>query len=305
MSTHPNRTLLVTGASGHLGRRVVELLLEAGETGIIAASRTPEKLVGWPTDRVEVRYADFDDPVSLATAFTGVSRLLLISTDALGVPRLRLRQHQAAVSAAEQAGVSHVIYTSLTSPEPGTPVAIAPDHFGTETALSESTLGYTVLRNNIYMETLIGTVSQALGLGGTICKATGDGRAAYVSREDCARAAATALAEDFDGRRTLDVSGPEAVSQADVARIASELLGTPIVYQPQPLNALVDSMVHAGLPRPVAEVIASFDAGVAAGKFEGVSSAVGDLTGHPPTSAANFLAAHRAAFTAPTPSETH
>src|SRR5262249_19713219 len=138
-------TLLVTGASGHLGRRVLELLLEAGAGQIIAATRTPEKLADFAQRGVVVRHADFDDPASLAEAFKGAERLLLISTDAIGTPGLRIQQHTNAIKAAEEAGVSHVVYTSLINPEPGTPIAIAPDHYGTEQALAQSKLGFTVL----------------------------------------------------------------------------------------------------------------------------------------------------------------
>jgi NAD(P)H dehydrogenase (quinone) len=131
-------TLLVTGASGHLGRRVLELLLETQTGQIIATTRTPEKLADFAQRGVIVRQADFDDPASLVTAFTGADRLLLISTDVIGVPGLRIQQHTNAVKAAEEAEVSHVVYTSLINPEPGTPIAIAPDHYETELALAQS-----------------------------------------------------------------------------------------------------------------------------------------------------------------------
>lgn len=292
MTNNHQRTLLVTGASGHMGRRVVELLLEAQAGTIIAATRSPEKLADLSQQGVIVRHADFDDPASLAEAFAGVDRLLLISTDALGEPGLRLRQHQTAVKAAEAAGVNHVVYTSLVNPGPDSPVLIAPDHHGTEMALAASKLNWTVLRNNIYAEVLIPTLSQAAQTG-QLFSAAGQGKTAYVTREDCARAAAAALASDFDGRRTLNVTGPEALSRTDLATIATQLTGKPVAYIPLESEAMIQGMVGAGLPRFVAELLASFDTGIAQGKFSAVSNAAQELTGRQPAHMADFLTAHK------------
>src|SRR5207249_3678118 len=117
-ATH-HQTLLVSGASGYLGRRVIELLLASNAAQLIATTRSPDKLADLVARGVEVRQADFDDPASLATAFAGADRLLLISTDAVDSTDRRQVQHRTAIKAAEQAGVKHVAYTSLTRPEPG------------------------------------------------------------------------------------------------------------------------------------------------------------------------------------------
>lgn len=288
-------TLLVTGASGHLGRRVVELLLDSQAGTVVAATRTPAKLADFAARGAVVRPADFDDAASLKAAFAGVDRLLLISTDAVVVPGQRLQQHLNAVQAAEEAGVRHVVYTSLMNPEPGTPVKIAGDHYGTEQALAASSMGWTVLRENIYAEVLLGSLPQAVQTG-QLFAATGDGRVAFITREDCARAAAAALAAPFEGRRTLEITGPEALSRHDLARIASEISGQPVTYIPLELEAVIQGMIQAGLPRPLAEAYASFDAAVARGLFDKVSSAVEDLTGRRPTSVTEFLSDHRAAL---------
>ncbi|MCA9906548.1 MAG: SDR family oxidoreductase [Anaerolineae bacterium] len=287
--------MLVTGASGHLGRRVVELLLEKQAGRIIAATRTPEKLADFAAQGVIVRPADFDDPASLAAAFSGVDRLLLVSTDVLGEPGRRLTQHGNAVTAAEAAGVSHIVYTSIVNPGPDSPVFVAADHRGTEAAIMATGMGWTMLRNNIYAEMLPMTLNRAIQMG-SLFSAAGDGKTAYVTREDCARAAAAALAADFAGRRELDITGPEALSQADLAALASEISGRPVNYIRLPLQTLIDNMVSAGLPQPIAESYASFDAGAAQGKFEAVSNAVEELTGHKPMRIADFLAAERAAL---------
>ncbi len=296
MSEQKQPTLLVTGASGHLGRRVLELLLEAQAGSIIATTRTPDKLADFAARGVVVRHADFDNPDTLAEAFAGAERLLLISTDVVGVPGQRLNQHRSAIKAAEQAGVRHVVYTSLINPGPDSPVLLAPDHHGTENALAESGLGWTVLRENIYTEVLLGSLIQAVQFGG-LYNAAADGRAAYITREDCARAAAAALADPFEGRRTLDITGPEALSQTELAALASQISGRAINYVPLELETLIQNMENAGLPRPVAEIYASFDTAVGQGKFSHVTDNVQELTGRKPISVAEFLTANREALT--------
>lgn len=295
MSEKHQPTLLVTGASGHLGRRVVELLLESQAGTIIATTRTPEKLADFSKRGVIVRQADFDNPSSLVEAFAGADRLLLISTDALGVAGQRLNQHRNAVNAAEQAGVSHIVYTSLINPDPDSPVLLAPDHYGTESALAESKMGWTVLRENIYAEVLLGSLIQAVQLGG-LFNAAANGKAAYITREDCARAAAAALAASFEGRRILDITGSEALSQTEVVALANSISGTQLSYVPLELEILIQNMVDAGLPRPLAETFASFDTAVAQGKFSEVTTSVEELTGRKPISIAEFLTANRAAL---------
>jgi len=292
MSSNQKNTLLVTGASGHLGRRVLELLLETHKGTIIAATRTPEKLADFSQRGVVVRHADFEDQASLLQAFKGVDRLLLISTDALDVPGRRLNQHRNAIKAAEQAGVSHVVYTSIINPGPDSPVFVGPDHRGTEEALAATKMGWTALRENIYTEMLLMSLAQAFQTGKLI-NAIGDGKAAYITREDVARAAAVALTSSFDGRQTLDITGPEAVSQYEMAAIASKVAGREITYIPVELEALIQTMEANGLPRPLAEGYASFDAAIAQDKFSAVATTVEDLTGRKPISVADFLFTHR------------
>lgn len=294
MSMNDGPRLLVTGASGHMGRRVIELLLEANAGTILAATRSPEKLTGFAERGVNVRYANFDEADSLAKAFAGVDRLLLISTGSLE-PGMRIKQHLTAVKAAEDAGVKHVLYTSIIAAD-DTPVIFATDHAGTERALADSSMGWTILRNSIYMEVLVPTLRQAYQIGG-LYNAAGDGKLAYVAREDCARAAAAALASSFDGRRKLDVTGPDALSQAEVAATASDVTGKPLNYVPLELEAAIEGMVGAGLPRPAAETYASIDTAIAQGKFDTVSNTVEDLTGRKPVRFADFLAAHKAELT--------
>lgn len=293
MSKNDLPTLLVTGASGQLGRRVVELLLKA-DTGtvvadkVVATTRTPEKLTDLAEQGVIVRHADFNQPDSLREAFAGVDRLLLISTDSLEEPGLRVKQHQAAIKEAEAAGVSHVIYTSVVNPGPG---SVIPDHYETEQALAASELNWTILRNNLYADLLPGKIGPAIEMG-QLFSAAGDGRLAYISREDCAQAAAAALLSSFNGRRTLNITGPEALSTADLAALASKIANKSVTYVPLTKEELIKNMVAAGVPQPVAQFVAALDAATARGQFDVLSDDFAELTGHQPTAVADFLAAN-------------
>ena len=289
-------TLLVTGASGHLGRRVLEALLVAS-TGdrLVATTRTPDTLAEYEKRGVEVRKASFDDePAALARAFAGVDRLLLISTDALEKPGQRLAQHQRAITAAIAAGVKHVVYTSL-SRASESPVLFAPDHSGTEQALADSGLGYTVLRNNMYSDYVIPTAKHAVQSG--VLPAAGEGNGlAYVTREDCARTAAAALIAGNGRSQILEVGGPEVVTYAQLAQLLSELSGKPVKHLEVSLEAYTDGLRQAGVPAPMATVYASFQTAVAQGKHKDVTDAVKSLSGRAPTSLRDFLVENRGAW---------
>lgn len=295
MSHNQKPTLLVTGASGKLGQRVLELLLEAQAGPLIATTRTPEKLAAFAARGVTVRQADFDDLASLRQAFAGADRLLLISTDAVDGTDRRTKQHSNAVKVAAEVGVKHVIYTSLTRPEPGTPITLAPDHYATEQALAASSLDWTVLRNNVYTDGLLQSLPRAVATG-QLMAAAGTGGTGFVTREDCARAAAAALAAETTGRKILDVTGPAVVTHAELAQIAQEVTGRPVTYVPVPAEAMKAGIVSAGLPAFVAELIVSFDEATAQGVLAVSSSTVQELTGRPAQSVREFLTEQRAAL---------
>jgi NAD(P)H dehydrogenase (quinone) len=288
-------TLLVTGGSGQLGRRVLELLLEAGSGRLIATTRNPEKLADLAIRGVVVRQADFDDAGSLPSAFAGADQLLLISTDAVDKPGRRIAQHRGAVQAAVQAGVKHVVYTSLTRPEPGSPVTFAPDHYGTEQALAASPLGWTILRNNVYTDFLLRALPQAVATGKLVA-AAGEGGAGYVTREDCARAAAAALTSQGLDRKILDITGPAVVTHAELAKIASDLTGRPVAYVRAEPEELRKGLLAAGIPEVFADIVVSFDVARAKGTLAVVSDAVAELTGRAPMSVAAFLETQRVAL---------
>jgi NAD(P)H dehydrogenase (quinone) len=287
---------LVSGAGGHLGRRVVEILLER-KTGsrIVATTRKPDSLADLAARGVDVRRADFDDEASLPGAFAGVERALIVSTDIVDKPGHRLLQHQRAITAATAAGVKHLAYTSIINPQ-NSKIILSKDHADTETVLAKSGLGFTVLRDNIYANLLLGTVQRAVA-SGTLIDARGSGKVGYVTREDCAAIAAAVLIEPPQGNQIVDVTGPRSVGSVELAALVSELSGRKVVHQSIPLPALVDGMVQHGLPRPLAEVYASFDAGIAAGELDVASDSVLRFTGHAPQSLADFLRENKAAWT--------
>jgi NAD(P)H dehydrogenase (quinone) len=288
------RTLFVTGASGHLGRRVIELLLEKGGDKVVAGTRQREKLADLAAKGVEVRQADFDDPKGLEAALAGVDRVLIISTDAIDRPGRRLTQHQAAVGAAASAGVKHALYTSMPNPETS-PVVFAPDHLGTEQALKASGMSWTILRNCWYTEYLIPTLAPAVATG-TLAAATAQGGAPYVTREDCAQAAAAALASPDTSNKTWNITGPDLVTYSDLARLASELTERSVTYVAVTREERVAQLIAVGTPEPIAILLASSQMAVAQGAMGTPTTAVKELTGRGPMSVREFLSAHRAAL---------
>ncbi|MBX3514286.1 MAG: SDR family oxidoreductase [Xanthobacteraceae bacterium] len=287
-------TLLVTGASGQLGRRAVEILLEAKAGNVIAGTRDPSKIADLAAKGAEVRKVDFDDP-ALAESFKGVDRLLLISTDALDTPGKRLNQHKAAIAAAKKAGVKHIVYTSMPKPEPGSPIPFAPDHYGTEQALEASGIGWTVLRNGWYQENLLHSLPSALASGKWF-SAAGDGKVAHVAREDAAYAAAAALAATPQGNARYDITGAELLTTKEIAKLASEATGKPVEVVNVTDEQLTQGMIAAGMPAFLAPVFASFDTNTRKGNIAIASDAVQKLTGRTPRPLKQFFAANKEAL---------
>jgi len=293
--------LLVTGAAGHLGQLVIAHLLDTLKlpaSRIIATTRDPGKLAALAAKGVTVRKADFDDVASLTTAFAGAQRLLLISTDALDRPGHRLAQHKNAIAAATKAGVRHVVYTSMPMPE-DSPLLIAPDHLGTEQALAASPLSWTILRNCWYMENLFMSLSSALA-SGQWYSAAGDGKVAYVARDDLARAAAFALASSDTGKTTYTLTGSEAFGTEEVAQRVGALTGKPISVVHVPLEGLIQGMVAAtGWPVELATIFASFDTNTKAGRVAAVTQDYRKLTDREPQKFDAWLAANQSALATP------
>jgi NAD(P)H dehydrogenase (quinone) len=292
--------LLVTGASGQLGQLVVKQLLDSQGVPakqIIATSRHPEKLAGARARGVTVRKADFDDAAGLADALAGATRVLIISTDRIDVPGLRLRQHRTAIDAAVNSRAKHVVYTSMMNPEPGSPIPFAPDHYGTEQMLASSALGWTVLRNCWYTDSLLQSLRPAVATGQLYSAAGGERGVCYVTREDCARVCAAALSSVDTSNGTYDITGPAAISAAELANIVSDVTGKSVRLVPVTAEQLQAGLAAAGLPPPIASLISAIDVNTRAGNVARATDSVRRLTGKTPQSVHEFLRAHAAALT--------
>jgi len=273
-------TYAITGASGHLGRLTAEALLHRVEPDeLVLITRTPDRLADLAARGVDVRAGDFTRPGELGAAFDGVNDLLLISTDAVGA---RVPQHQAAVEAAAKAGVRRIVYTSVPEPTSENPAFVVADHAATEAALRESGLGWTVLRNNLYAEYQLVALQHAAASGRYVTN-TGAGRAAYVTRADCAAAAAGALVSREVDDRALDVTGPRALDAQDMVRLAAGLGARPVEVQLLDDDAYTASLVTAGVPEPLAVGLASFGAAIRLGHLGAVTDTVRRLSGAAPT----------------------
>jgi len=271
-----NERILITGASGQLGKLVLRELLANGKTNLIATTRTPEDLGEFAAQGVEVRKADFKTPETLTEAFRGATTLLLISTIDLGS---RLEQHGAAVQAAKAAGVQHVVYTSW--PNPAHSVAtVAPEHAGTEDLIVKSGLKYTFLANYPYAEMLMYSLPKAIETG-TLYGAAGDGKTAYVTRQDCAYAAAGVLSNPSEHEnKTYLITGPKAYSRSELAALVSEITGKTVSYVELAPEDFKKGLIQAGLPEGYAQVFVSFELAVKANEVAQTTRVVEQVSGH-------------------------
>jgi NAD(P)H dehydrogenase (quinone) len=185
-----------------------------------------------------------------------------------------------------------VAYTSYLNPVAENPAVITPDHRDTEEALRESGLAWTALRNAFYAEYQVPAGAQAIATGRLVHN-NGEGKTAYVSREDCAAAAAAVLTTEGHEGRAYDITGPEPLSQSDVAALLSEVSGHPVEAVAVDDDTFVEGLTAAGLPEPAARAIATYGRAIREGYIEGTSDAVENLTGHAPRSLREVFEAHR------------
>ncbi len=280
--------IIVTGANGQLGRAVAERLLQLVPAGQIGVSvRDPEKARELEGQGVRVRRGDFDDPASLAHAFEGASRVLIVSANSMG--ETAVRQHCAAIDAAKAAGAGRIVYTSHMGVDSASPFPPMADHAATEAALRDSGVTSTALRNGFYAE------SAALFLGNAITTgelaAPEDGPIAYTSHPDLAEAAAIALTgEGFDGA-TPDLTGSEAVDLAGVAALASKLAGRPIRRVVVSDADYLAGLVAKGIPEERAGMLLGLFAASRQGRFARVDPALARLLGRPATPLRDVLKA--------------
>lgn len=285
--------LLVTGASGKLGTLVLQSLQKNKNLNIIATTRSPEKLDSFAKSGIEVRAADFNDPKNLVEAFRGADRLLLISTDSIGS---RIDQHKNAITAAKEAGVKHIVYTSWPKAESSVAI-VSPEHLATENLIKESGLSYTILRNLPYAENIFYSIPNAL-LTGVLFGSAGLGKVAYVTKQDCADTAAQALASLDTTKTIVEVSGPEAISHSELADLVTQATGVKINYVDVPEKDFKTGLLKAGLPELWAELFVKFDLSYQNKDTETISNAVEKYTGHAPKSIRDFIIENKTALLA-------
>ena len=271
-------SIVVTGATGHLGRLVVESLLERGvpASSITAVGRSTDRISDLGDRGVRVVAADYKDPTSLDAAFAGAEVVLLVSSNDFDD---RAGQHRNAIDAATRAGVSRIVYTSgpqaLTSS-----VLLMSDHRATEEYLAESPVPSTVLRNAWYVENYTAQLDTYLEHG--MVGSAGDGRVSLAPRADYAEAAAVVLTTDGHEGRTYELGG-EAVTLPQLAAAISEATGRPVAYTDVPVDAFAGILAGAGLPDPLPMIFADVDRGIAEGELEVDPADLETLLGRPAT----------------------
>ena len=278
--------IVVTGATGQLGRLVIASLLKTTPADqLVAAVRTPASAADLAALGVHVRLADYTRPETLAAAFAGVDRLLLISGNDLGK---RLPQHQAVIAAAKAAGVKRLAYTSLLRADTST-LSLAAEHKATEEAITASGLPHVFLRNGWYLENQTASLGAALQHG-AILGAAGDGLFAAASRQDYAEAAAAVLTATSP-QPVYELAGDVPYTLAQLAAEVAAQSGKPVVYNNLPPEAYAAALIGFGLPAPIAEMLADSDAQAARGELTSNSADLRTLIGHPTTTLADAVKA--------------
>jgi NAD(P)H dehydrogenase (quinone) len=285
-------SLIVTGAAGHLGRLVTEQLLErVAPEQLVFVTRTPEALRECRARGAEVRYGDFDKPASLRNAFAGGSRMLLISTDALG---RRVLQHRAAINAAAEEGIDHVVFTSFVNPVVTNPAGRPAWESGlTEALLHRSGLAWTVLRFGTFAELVLPPAATAVQNGRLITN-NGDGRIVPISRRDCAEAAAIVLTTEGHIGETYEITGTEALSANDLVELYTDLSGRHVKVVQLIDAMLAEVLAGIGTPLPTVVSLVAFGRAVRLGYFDVSDPTFERLTGHSPISLRDVLIAYRA-----------
>jgi len=273
----------VTGATGQLGRLVVESLKSkvSAET-IVALVRNPEKAADLG---IEARTFDYTQAENLVASLKGIDKLLLISGNEVGQ---RLPQHLAVIDAAKQAGVKQLFYTSLLHAD-SSPLGLAIEHLATEVAIKESGLTYTILRNGWYTENYTGSAKGAVGAGAFIGNA-GDGKIASAARVDYAEAAAVVLAGEGHEGKTYELAGDEAYTLTELAAEISKQSGKTIPYNNLTEAEYAGILKSFGLPDGLAEMLANSDTGASKGGLFDDSKVLSELIGRPTTSLAKVVA---------------
>lgn len=277
-------TIAITGATGQLGCLVIEKLkAQVPANQLVALVRNPAKA----TDLgVEVREADYAQPATLGTALAGVNKLLLISSSEVGQ---RTVQHRNVIKAAKQAGVQHIIYTSVLHADTS-PLSLAEEHRATEAELQASGIPYTLLRNGWYTENYTGSVPGAVA-GGAFIGSAKDGRISSATRADFADAAVAVLTGEGHEGQTYELAGDDSYTLTELAAEISRQTGKDIPYRNLPVADYAAALAGFGIPEGFAHGLASWDADAAAGALFDDSRQLSRLIGRPTTPLSTAVAA--------------
>jgi NAD(P)H dehydrogenase (quinone) len=274
----------VTGATGQLGRLVVEELKKrVSADAIVALVRTPSKAADMGVESYEFDYNNSDD---LVCALAGIDRLLLISSNEIGQ---RARQHANVVAAAKKAGVKWVVYTSLLHADTSS-LSLAEEHKATEKVLKESGLPYTLLRNGWYTENYTGSIPNAIAAGAFIGSA-GNGKIASAARADYAEAAAVVLTDLDHQQKIYELAGDDAYTLADLAAEVSHQIGKAIPYQNLSEADYASALKKVGIPEGLAYAIAGWDVAASRNDLFDNGHHLSKLIGRTTTSLSDSVAA--------------
>jgi NAD(P)H dehydrogenase (quinone) len=279
-------SIVITGATGQLGRHVVEALLERNVPAeeIVATGRSIEKLAGFAARGVQVKAMDYADPVSVAAALKGARKVLLISGNAVGE---RVAQHRTVIEAAKAEGVDLIAYTSVANADTSE-MKLAEEHQATEALLKEAGVPFALLRNGWYLENYTDQLPGALAQGAVVGSA-GDGRISGASRVDYAQAAATVLLAGDQAGKIYELGGDEAFTMTELAAEISAAAGKTITYQDLTARDYVGMLSGAGVPQAFAEILADSDLGIARGDLLVTAGDLRMLIGRPTTSLADAV----------------
>ena len=280
-------SIAVTGASGHLGRLVIEALLDRKfpASKIVACVRDPHKVSDFAGRGVEVRLGDYTQPDSLDAAFKGIERLLLISSNEVGE---RLPQHKSVVAAARRTGVKFIAYTSIPKADT-TLMQLAAEHKATEQLIRESGISFAFLRNSWYFENYTDRLPSILEHK-AIFGSAGQGRVSAATRADYAAAAAAVLTADYHENKVYELGGDTAFTLTELAAEIAKQTGAEIVYRDLPVEQYAQALIGAGLPEPLARVLADADLGIKRGDLSVESGDLSRLTNRPTTTLAEAVA---------------
>jgi NAD(P)H dehydrogenase (quinone) len=278
--------ITVTGASGQLGRRVVNGLLDAGVPAdqVVAVVRSPEKAADLAERGVQVRQADYSDPAALNSALEGTDRLLLISGSEVGS---RIEQHGNVLQAAQDNGAQLVVYTSAPKAD-HTPLPIAPEHSATEQMIADSGIPAVVLRNNWYLENYDQQIAQAAQTG-ELVGSSGDGRIAAATRDDFADATVAVLTADQPAPGVVELGGDQAWSLRDLAAAVAAETGRDVAYRDLSPEEHARALVAAGVPEDAAPFVVALDQAIGEGALDTGSRALSELTGRPTTTLPEYV----------------